>query len=109
MVVGQLASENLVSDTRYGSERVRVRAAQGVGPFRILAELQGKGLASETIAAVLDLHDPMWDERARRARSKRFGEVLPSGMTERARQSRFLQARGFSFGQITFAVSTPRT
>ncbi|MHB8253520.1 MAG: regulatory protein RecX [Acidiferrobacter sp.] len=108
-VVSQLASENLVSDRRYGSERVRVRAAQGVGPFRILAELQSKGLGPEIISAVLDNHDPMWEERARRARAKRFGEAIPQGVTERARQSRFLQSRGFTFEQITFAVSTPRT
>lgn len=88
---------------------MRVRAEHGVGPLRILAELKGKGLAPEMIAAVLDCHDPVWGERARLARCKRFGEAIPKDMTERARQSRFLQGRGFSFEQITQAVSAPRT
>jgi len=108
-VVAQLAAENWVSDKRYGDSRVRSRALQGVGPLRILVELRAKGLAPETIAAVLDCRDPLWNERACRARVKRFGEALPEGVTERARQSRFLQTRGFSFEQITQAVSTPRT
>lgn len=108
-VVSQLASENLVSDLRYGSERVRVRAAQGVGPLRIRAELQDKGVGPDVIAAVLDCQDSVWQERAVRARTKRFGEAMPEDRTERARQSRFLQGRGFSFEQISFAVNRPRT
>ena len=108
-MVARLAEENAVSDSRYGSERVRVRSAQGVGPLRIRAELQAKGVAAEVIATVLDVHDPEWSERAGLARYKRFGPVLPSDRVERARQSRFLQTRGFSFEHIIFAVSTPRT
>ena len=108
-VVARLAEERAVSDSRYGSERVRVRSAQGVGPLRIRAELQAKGVAPEVIAAVLDGRDPEWRERACRARRKRFGEALPSDRAERARQSRFLQTRGFSVEHIIFAVSTPRT
>lgn len=109
LVVARLAEENAVSDSRYASERVRVRSAQGVGPLRIRAELQAKGVAADVIAAVLDGRDPEWGERASLARSKRFGAELPSDRTERARQSRFLQARGFGFEHIIFAVSTPRT
>lgn len=108
-VVAGLAGEGLVSDQRYATERVRVRAEQGVGPLRIHSELRERGLASETIAAALDVTDPLWAERASRARRKRFGAALPQDRTERARQARFLQGRGFSFEQITFAVSAPPT
>ncbi len=107
--VARLALENAVSDSRYGSERVRVRSAQGVGPLRIRAELQAKGVAAEVIAAVLDMGDPEWGERACRARGKRFGEERPTDRSERARQSRFLQTRGFTREHIIFAVSVPRT
>ena len=108
-VVARLALENAVSDSRYGSERVRVRSAQGVGPLRIRAELQAKGVAGEVIAAVLDMGDPEWGERACLARCKRFGEARPTDRSERARQSRFLQTRGFTREHIIFAVSVPRT
>lgn len=108
-MVARLAEENAVSDSRYASERVRVRGAQGVGPLRIRAELSAKGVAAEVIATALDGHDPEWGERASLARRKRFGAALPSDHAERARQSRFLQSRGFSFEHIIFAVSTPRT
>lgn len=106
-VIADLAGEGLVSDLRYAVERVRVRAQQGVGPLRILVELRERGLTSEVIGEALNLKDPLWAERASRARRKRFGAILPQEHTERARQARFLQGRGFSVEQITFAVSVP--
>ncbi len=107
--MAQLVEAGLVSDRRYGAGRVRVRAGQGVGPLRIRAELHGKGLDGETIAAVLNEHDPAWNERARKARCKRFGEAVPPDWQERARQARFLRGRGFTMAQIGFAIEAPAT
>lgn len=108
-MVLQLAAQGSVSDRRYASERVRVRCAQGVGPLRILAELREKGVESDVITAVLSCGDSLWSERAREVRLKRFGEPLPADRTERARQARFLHSRGFSYEQITVAVTKPPT
>ncbi|MDA8360876.1 MAG: regulatory protein RecX [Gammaproteobacteria bacterium] len=103
-VVSQLAEQGMVSDLRYGESRVRVRAEQGVGPLRIQMELKTKGVAEDLIHDLLRMHDDAWLERACAARRKRFGAALPDERSERARQARFLQGRGFSFEQIDHAV-----
>jgi Uncharacterized protein conserved in bacteria len=46
------------------------------------------------------MHDPEWQQRASRARNKRFGHQLPTNYQDKAKQSRFLQQRGFSGEQI---------
>jgi regulatory protein len=100
----ELASRRALSDERYASERVRARAAQGVGPVRIMVELRAKGVAAEIIAAALAPEDGAWGERAAAARVKRFGTAIPEDRRERARQARFLQGRGFRHEDIIFAV-----
>ncbi len=94
----------MVSDRRYSEERVRVRSEQGIGPLRIQVELKAKGIADALIHELLHMRDEAWVERACAVRRKRFGETLPDGYTERARQARFLAGRGFSFEQIDHAI-----
>jgi len=99
-VVEQLASEGLVSDTRFTEAFVRYRANNGRGPQRIQSELRERGVNEKIQAAYLDMGDSRWFERAAQVRSKRFGDALPEDFKERARQARFLQYRGFTSEQI---------
>jgi regulatory protein len=46
-----------------------------------------------------------WAAEARTVREKRFGSDQPADYKDRARQSRFLQYRGFSSEQIRQAFS----
>ena len=79
----QRAAESLV---RQGQPRF--------GQARLRLTLLGKGLSRELVNSVLP---PASTElqRARMVWQKRFG-TLPQDMRERARQSRFLAARGFA-------------
>ena len=104
----ELVAERALSDERYAAERVRGRAAQGVGPVRIMVELRAKGVPAEVIAAALAPEEGAWGERAAAARAKRFGAVIPEDRRERARQARFLQGRGFRHEDIIFAVDAPQ-
>ena len=45
-----------------------------------------------------------WAEQARTVRQRRFGDQVPKNYKERARQSRFLQYRGFTSEQIRAAM-----
>ena len=94
-----LVRDGLADDGRFVEAFVASRIRKGQGPIRIRAELVERGVSSDAIAAVLpDAHD--WRALAREVRRKRFGAAAPADFRERARQSRFLEYRGFTAEQI---------
>lgn len=103
-VVERLRAEGLVSDDRFVEALIRARRGRGYGPLRILRELEEKGVAEEVVARWLDVNDRSWQEDAVRVRRRKFGAALPADYTERARQMRFLQYRGFTPDQIRRAL-----
>ena len=72
--------------------------------MRIRMELEQRGVAGSLIDQALDASDVDWGEPAAEVRRKRFGPGLPTDFRERARQSRFLQYRGFDAGQLARAL-----
>jgi regulatory protein len=99
-VVRQLEAERLLSDDRFMESLIQARRNRGYGPLRIQKELQEKGVAPEAIAGWLDATNRDWIDDIRRVQRKKFGARLPKNYTERARQARFLQYRGFTYDQI---------
>jgi regulatory protein len=98
--VAALQARRLLSDERFTEALIRARRARGFGPVRIQRELQEKGIGDELIDDKLDFSSPAWLEESDRVRRKKFGDVLPRSMAERAKQTRFLQYRGFTLEQI---------
>ena len=98
--VKRLETERLVSDDRFMESLIQVRRDRGYGPLRIQKELQEKGVTAEAIERWLDVSDRNWLDDIRRVQRKKFGARLPRSYTERARQARFLQYRGFTYDQI---------
>jgi regulatory protein len=94
----ELTRRKLLSDGRYAAARSETLARK-FGAARVVRELRDKGVATpalETIERDLKASEL---ERARAVWQKRFG--APAGnAADRARQARFLQARGFSFEVI---------
>ena len=76
------------------------RVNRGYGPRRIAQELKQKGIAGELVEEFIDEGDPRWLEQMSRVREGKFGDKAPEDYQEQARQSRFLQYRGFSSEQI---------
>ena len=99
-VVKKLESEHLVSDDRFMESLIQARRNRGYGPLRIQKELQEKGVTAEAIERWLDVSGREWLEDIRRVQRKKFGGKIPKNYTERARQARFLQYRGFTYDQI---------
>ncbi|HEX5421637.1 MAG TPA: regulatory protein RecX [Gammaproteobacteria bacterium] len=100
----RLESAELLSDRRFVRSFVESRASRGFGPVRIRAELAQRGIAADAAAESLRDAGQDWDELARRARLKRFGEDLPKEFKARARQAQFLQYRGFEASQVDAAL-----
>ncbi len=102
--VARLGEEGLQSDARFAESFVQSRINQGKGPVRIRQELGQRGIGDAAIEAALEEAAPDWFGLAREIRYKKFGRALPPDFTEKARQMRFLQYRGFEQGHIQAAV-----
>jgi regulatory protein len=94
-----LAQQGLADDSRFLDAFVASRIRKGHGPLKIRADLVGRGIASETIARSL-AEGQDWSALAREVRIRRFGAKAPKDFRDRARQSRFLEYRGFTAEQI---------
>jgi regulatory protein len=104
-VVGRLREQGLQSDERFAEAFVSMRKRNGKGASLIKMELRARGVSEELIARYVDDADSAWLCLAVSARIKRFGGHVPTDIKEKARQVRFLQARGFSAMQIRLALS----
>ncbi|HKO87311.1 MAG TPA: recombination regulator RecX [Burkholderiales bacterium] len=91
-LLDDLERRKLLSDQRYAEARAHSLAPR-YGSARIVQELRMQGVADTTqVAAALRSTEIA---RARGAWLKRFGKT-PQSAEEKAKQYRFLQARGFS-------------
>ena len=103
--VHKLSGEGLQDDRRFIENFVQSRINQGKGPVRIRQELGERGVSDGMIDEGFDDVAEDWYALARQIRGKKFGSDLPRNFTEKARQMRFLQYRGFESGHIQAAVS----
>jgi regulatory protein len=102
--LARLTEQGLLSDARFTEAFINQRISRGSGPLKIRAELRQKGVSDAMIAEFLDERDPLWRESAQAVRSKKYGSELPVDLKEKARQTRFLQSRGFSTGHTRYAM-----
>ncbi len=103
-VLDRLQARGLLCDQRMAEALVRTRAKR-YGRLRIAQELDRRGVDRETIAAALP---PVEDESALALElwRRKFGRA-PTGTQERARQSRYLAARGFPASVIGRILAIP--
>ena len=104
-----LKAAGIQNDARFAEAYLRNRVANGYGPVRITRELYERGISRELVTQVLAALEMDWEEHVQAARQKKFGLQAPSDIKDQARQSRFLQYRGFTYQQIgnAFKDSTP--
>ena len=94
----ELTAKDFISEVRVVQSVLHQRSAR-LGAARVRQELLHKGIAPEAVAdAVASLQETELD-RAREVWRRRFG-TSPTDATERARQMRFMMARGFTTGVI---------
>ena len=105
-IVAVLAAEGSVSDERFIEALLHVRRVRGYGPLYIRRELEEKGIDRGTIERWLDVDSRDWVEDVKRVNKKKFGGKQPASLAERAKQTRFLQYRGFTHEQIRQALGS---
>jgi regulatory protein len=109
-LLDSLESEGWLSDSRFAESLVHRRASR-LGANRIIGELKrhavGQTLIEEANAQLRETELA----RAQAVWLKKYGQ-LPETQAERARQARFLAARGFSgatIGKILRGIEDDRT
>ena len=103
--IDRLQHEGLVSDARFADAFVMSRIRKGQGPVKIRAELVQRGVTDALIDESLSALEVDWTATAREVRERKYGDAVPGDFKERARQSRFLQSRGFTTEQINGAFT----
>lgn len=101
-VLDDLAAAGLQSDTRAAESLARTKSSR-YGQHRLRQQLQAKGLDSELVAYTVGQTKATEFERAQDLWRRRFGEPAQD-LAERARQTRFLTARGFDSDVIRRVV-----
>jgi regulatory protein len=93
-VLDELEAKGFIDHERV-VESVIHRRASRVGAARIRHELLGKGLDAQLVSEAVQALRATELERARAVWRKKFGQAA-ADPSERAKQARFLAARGFS-------------
>ena len=121
--VGKLTVEGLQSDRRLAEAFIRARTNRGRGPVKIKMELRAKHVGDEIISNALEECEVDFSALAQAVAVKKFGDELGKvadiktldmetldmetldlktlDMKTRARISRFMQQRGFSYDHIS--------
>ena len=102
-LLDELQAKDFISEARV-IESVINRRAGRFGASRIKYELLNKGLGAEAVAAAVESLQPSEFERARDIWRKKFDGLAPNAAS-RAKQMRFLAARGFGGDVIRRVVS----
>ena len=98
-----LESENWLSNTRFAESVVHRRAGR-YGTARLMQELKTHQLGEETLGEVKAQLQTTEAARAKALWEKRFGHP-PADLAERAKQLRYMMARGFSRSVVSRIIS----
>lgn len=101
-ILDELQAKGFISEQRV-IESVIHRRAPRMGLGRIRQELAGKGLDAQAVSEALVGLKASEFERAKEVWMRKFGGEATADPKERARQGRFLLARGFS-GEVVRRV-----
>ena len=93
-LLDELQAKDFINADRVAESLVHRRAAR-LGTQRLVQELRGKGLDDDLVRATAERLRATEQERAQAVWRQRFGSVA-SDAQERAKQMRFLAARGFA-------------
>ncbi|OUD14125.1 regulatory protein RecX [Thioflexithrix psekupsensis] len=101
----KLEQDNYLNPARFVESLIYNKMQRGYGPLRIQQELRQHQIDSELLLQSERWQNADWFELAREVRQRRFGLTAIHDLKQKAKQARFLYARGFSQDQIKYALS----
>ena len=104
-VLGKFVENRIQSDARFTFHFVRNCVMKGQGLSRVKQALKVHNIDSSMLHEALDELEIDWYSRAYEVKCKKFGEEVETDWQKKQKQMRFLQYRGFSQDQISFAIT----
>lgn len=105
-VIAFCFEHHFLDDLRYAKSQIRQHVYKGHGERRIRQELKLKRVDDVVIEEAFEAEPQDWFELAKQVAEKKFKGELARDQKEYAKQVRFLQYRGFSFEQISYALTS---
>lgn len=102
-LLNQFAELGYQSDQRFVEAQVRQRLEQGQGRRKIEFELRNKGVSSDLIRQTIDAAEVDPHKQALEYLRRRYGTQLAADQKERAKRTRHMVGRGFSYDEISYA------
>lgn len=99
-VIEALETEGLQSDFRFAESYSRIRVQKGYGPTRIGYELHERGVDGFDLDSLLMELGEDWDQLIQKVYEHKYAGQFDEDFKKIAKQSRFLQHRGFTTEQI---------
>lgn len=110
-IVDEFCQHNWLSEQRFCEGFVRSRISKGQGKIRIINDGRGHQLDSDILAEAINTQAVDWFELALNTYQRRYGKNPITNIhkkehtKEKAKRLRFMQYRGFTMDQITYAMS----
>lgn len=104
-VLDKFVQNGIQSDTRFTFHFVRNCMMKGQGLSRVKQALKAHDIDSAMLHQALEELDVDWYAKAYEVKCKKFGDEVEKDWSKKQKQMRFLQYRGFSQDQISFAIS----
>jgi len=104
-LLDELEEKNWLSDQRFAESYVADHRARA-GSIKLGYDLRQRGVSEAIIEGVLSEHRDSELQRAQEVWQKKFGSAS-SDATEKARQIRFMQSRGFTSEVIRRTIDVP--
>ncbi|WP_067223962.1 regulatory protein RecX [Marinomonas gallaica] len=99
-----LTELNYLSDQRFAEAFSRSRASKPLGKQRIMNELRMKGIGDELAKQAIASLEADWFELALELKQRKFGDAPERDFKAKAKQTRYLVYRGFSFDEVKYAI-----
>jgi len=100
--IRRLSDENLQSDERFAENFVLYRASLGFGFIHVRQDMRRRGLSDVQITVAFDCAELDWVALAKEVYRKKYGEIPPADIKEKAKRVRYMQYRGFSTDEYQF-------
>lgn len=94
-LLDKLEENNYLNDERFAESFIRYRSTRGQGAIKITSELRLRGVNRLLVRNALLNSGIDWFALAKEQKEKKFGLGNPRNFKEKAKQMRFLYARGF--------------
>lgn len=99
--ISKLQEDGLQSDQRFAEHYLQARANKGFGKLKIEQELKQKGVSDSDISYAFAERNINWLDLLLNQYEKKYGQLAPENLEQKARCQRFLLSRGFSFEQLS--------